>query len=77
MYYQKQLERLIDPNVMAQSFTLNLPTNEMYLNEFTQNTTPTGFRLQNDVIIMENRFTILDAQIDKTTGKTKITLLNY
>ena len=77
MYYQKQLERLIDPNVMAQSFTLNLPTNEMYLNEFTQNTTPTGFRLQNDVIIMENKFTILDAQIDKTTGKTKITLLNY
>jgi len=77
MYYQKQLERLIDPNVMAQSFTLDLPTNEMYLNEFTQNTTPTGFRLQNDVIIMENRFTILDAQIDKTTGKTKITLLNY
>jgi len=76
-YYQKQLERLIDPNVMAQSFTLNLPVNEMYLNEFTQNTTPTGFRLQNDVIIMENRFTILDAQIDKTTGKTKITLLNY
>lgn len=76
-YYEKQLIRLLDPNVMQQSFNLDLPVNEIYLNEFTQNTTPQGFRLQNDVIIMENRFTILDASIDITTGKTKINLLNY
>jgi len=39
--------------------------------------TPTGFRLQNDIIIGETKFSILDAKIDVTTGKSKMTLLNY
>lgn len=76
-FYEKELIRLINPNVMAQAFTLNLPINEIYLNEFTENTTPTGFRLQNDIVLMENKFTILDATIDITTGKAKLNLLNY
>ncbi len=42
-----------------------------------QGETPTGFRLQNDIIVGENLFTILDATIDITTGKTKLTLLNF
>lgn len=80
-YYQAQTERLLDPNVLSQEFNLDLPSDEIYLNEATtiqgQGATPKGFRLQNDIIIMENLFTILDATIDYTTGKTKITLLNF
>lgn len=80
-YYEKQTNRLLDPNVLSQEYTLNLPSNEMYLNEATTTQgggdTPTGFRLQNDIIIQETKFSILDANIDLTTGKTKLTLLNY
>lgn len=35
------------------------------------------FRLENDIIIGENRFSIVDSTIDITTGKTNLTLLNY
>lgn len=79
--YQKQTERLLDPNVLSQDFSLTLPPDEIYLNESTtmqgSGATPKGFRLQNDIVLGEDLFSILDATIDQTTGKTKITLLNY
>lgn len=80
-YYQSQIIRYLDPNVLSQEYTLTLPPSELYLNEATTiqggGATPVGFRLQNDIIIGETKFSILDAPIDITTGKTKITLLNY
>lgn len=76
-YYKDQISRLLDPNALNHDFNLTLPSRELYLNESTSHITPTGFRLQNDVILGENRFSIIDAQIDITTGKTKLTLLNY
>jgi len=51
---------------MKQEFTLYLNANEVR-----------DFRLENDIIIGENKFTIVDSTIDITNGKTKLTLLNY
>jgi hypothetical protein len=65
-YYAEIIKRYIDQNVMKQDFTLNLNANEVR-----------DFRLENDVIIGENKFTIVDSTIDITNGKTKLTLLNY
>jgi hypothetical protein len=65
-YYADIIARYIDQNVMKQDFTLELTANEVR-----------DFRLENDVIIGENKFTIIDSTIDITTGKTKLTLLNY
>jgi hypothetical protein len=65
-YYSDIIKRYIDQNVMKQDFTLELNENEVR-----------DFRLENDVIIGENKFTIVDSTIDIATGKTKITLLNY
>jgi len=80
-YYQSQIIRYLDPNVLSQEYTLTLPPSELYLNEATTiqggGATPVGFRLQNDIIIGETKFSILDAPIDITTGKVKMTLLNY
>jgi len=80
-YYQSQIIRYLDPNVLSQEYTLTLPASELYLNEATTiqggGATPVGFRLQNDIIIGETKFSILDAPIDITTGKVKMTLLNY
>lgn len=80
-YYAEQIIRLLDPNVLSQTFTLHLPSSELYLNEATiiqgGGQTPAGFRLQNEIIIGEYLFTIIDANIDITTGKTKLTLLNF
>lgn len=80
-YYKNQITRLLNPNVLSQEYSLTLPASEIYLNDATsfqgQGETPTGFRLQNDIIVGENLFTILDATIDITTGKTKLTLLNF
>ena len=65
-YYAEIIKRYIDQNVMKQEFTLYLNANEVR-----------DFRLENDIIIGENKFTIVDSTIDITTGKTKLTLLNY
>ena len=65
-YYADIIKRYIDQNVMKQEFTLYLNANEVR-----------DFRLENDIIIGENKFTIVDSTIDITTGKTKLTLLNY
>jgi hypothetical protein len=65
-YYIEIIKRYIDQNVMKQDFTLNLNANGVR-----------DFRLENDIIIGENKFTIVDGTIDITTGKTKLTLLNY
>jgi hypothetical protein len=79
-YYAAQTDRLLDPNVLSQSFDLILPPSEIYLNDSATSFgagVPSGFRLQNDIIIGENKFSIVDATIDVTTGNTKIKLLNY
>ncbi|MBP8034161.1 MAG: hypothetical protein KAZ71_06150 [Bacteroidia bacterium] len=80
-YYQSQIIRYLDANVLSQEYSLTLPASELYLNEATTiqggGATPVGFRLQNDIIIGETKFSILDAPIDITTGKVKMTLLNY
>lgn len=79
--YSKQTERLLDQNTMTHVFNITLPSTEIYLNEETsvQNSgdTPSGFRLQNDIIIGETLFSIVDANIDIKTGKSILTLLNY
>ena len=65
-YYAEIIERLVNPNVMKQDFSLILNANEVR-----------DFRLENDIIINEDKFTVIDSTIDITTGKTKLTLLNY
>jgi hypothetical protein len=76
LHYQENIARMINPNVLAHDFTLTLPSTELYLNE---NTTikPTGFRQMNDIVIGETKYSLVDAEIDITTGKTKLKLINY
>jgi len=80
-YYQKFIQRLLNPNALSQQITFNLPPTEIYLNDanVTKNAglTPKGFRMQNEIIVGETRYEILDSQMDLTTGKTKLTLLNF
>ena len=65
-YYQSQIIRYLDTNVLSQEYTLTLPPSELYLNEATTiqggGATPVGFRLQNDIIIGETKFSILMPQ---------------
>lgn len=80
-YYLEQTLRYLDINSLKQEFDLILPISELYLNEESTiqgfGNVPKGFRLQNDVIIQETKFTIIDATIDRVSGKAKLTLLNY
>lgn len=75
LYYSDFILRLLNINALSQTYTFNLPASEIYLND--SGATPKGFRLQNDIIVGETKFEILDASIDTTTGKSKLTLLNY
>lgn len=78
-YYKDFIENLF--NSFESTFNLNLPPNEIFLNFANQNqgesNIPTGFRPQNDIIIAEQRYSLIDSAIDLTIGKTKLTLLNY
>lgn len=65
-YYSEIIKRYIDQNVMKQEFKLILDAVQIR-----------DFRLENDIVIGENKFTIIDSTIDITTGKTNLTLLNY
>ncbi|KAF2331463.1 hypothetical protein [Flavobacterium nitrogenifigens] len=76
-YYSAQTTRLLNVNSLSHKFDLYLPSSEIYVNPTRGNEPPTGFRLQNDIIIGETRFSVLDANIDITTGKAKLNLLNY
>ena len=80
-YYNDFISRLLNPNALSQVFTINLPASEIYLNDAGvvagNDLTSRGFRLQNDIIIGETKYEILEANIDVTTGKGKFTLLNY
>lgn len=80
-FYKTQTERLLNPNTLQHSFELKLPAKEMVLNFANtaqgESNIPTGFRLQNEIILQETRFSIIDASIDITTGNTKLNLLNF
>lgn len=80
-YYSKLISRLLNPNALLQTMNFILPSVEIYLNDANiasgSSLTPKGFRLQNEIIVGETRFEIIDASIDTTTGKTKLTLLNF
>lgn len=75
-FYSKFIQRLLNINALSQSYTINLPSSEIFLNDANP-IRQKGFRLQNDIIIGETKFEILEANIDVTTGIVKATLLNY
>jgi len=80
-YYSDFIELLLTANTYKSEFALTLPPNEIFLNfaNLTQGESniPTGFRPQNEIIIGEQRYSLVDSTINLTTGKTKLTLLNF
>lgn len=80
-YYDDFIELLLSANTYKSEFNINLPANEIFLNFSNLNqgesNIPTGFRVQNEIIIGEQRYYLLDSSIDLTTGKGKITVLNF
>lgn len=80
-YYKSFIELLLMPNTYKSEFEVELPPNEIFLNFSNLNqgesNIPTGFRPQNEIIIGEQRYYLLDATINTNNGKTKLTLLNF
>jgi hypothetical protein len=80
-YYSTFIEMLLKGSTFSSDFVLNLPANEIFLNFANLNqgesNIPTGFRAQNEFIISEQRYSLIDSTIDTTTGKTKLTGLNF
>lgn len=80
-YYSQFIELLLGVNTYESDFTLTLPPNEIFLNfanlKQGESNIPTGFRAQNEIIIGEQRYFLIDSTIDTTTGKTKLTGLNF
>lgn len=80
IYYREFIELLINTNTYKSEFTLTLPPNEIFLNFANLNqgesNIPKGFRSQNEIIIGELRYNLVDASINLVTGGTKITVLN-
>ena len=72
---------LLKKNTYLSEFILTLPPNEIFLNfsNLTQGESniPTGFRGQNEIIISEQRYMLSDSTIDLTSGKTKLSLINF
>ena len=80
-YYKDFIELLLRPNTYKTEFTVTLPPNEIFLNfsNLTQGESniPMGFRAQNEIIIGEQRYTLVDSIINLTDGKGKINVLNF
>lgn len=80
-YYKTFIEMLLRDNIYQSEFNVNLPANEVFLNfaNLTQGESniPTGFRVQNEIVIGEQRYFLIDSAIDLTDGKAKLTLLNF
>jgi hypothetical protein len=80
-YYKDFIELLLQPNTYKSEFILTLPANEIFLNfanlKAGESNIPTGFRPQNEIIIGEQRYQLVDSTIELTSGKTKLSLLNF
>jgi hypothetical protein len=80
-YYRTFIELLLSPNTYLSEIILNLPPPEIFLNfanlKQGESNIPTGFRVQNEIILGEQRYFNIDTTIDTTTGKTKLTALNF
>lgn len=80
-YYSGFIQMLLKKNTYLSEFILTLPPNEIFLNfsNLTQGESniPTGFRGQNEIIISEQRYMLSDSTIDLTSGKTKLSLINF
>lgn len=80
-YYKDFIELLLKPNTYLSEFEVNLPSNEIFLNFSNLNqgesNIPTGFRPQNEIIIGEQRYQLIESLVNLTTGKSKITVLNF
>lgn len=80
-YYMDFINLLLNPNTYKSEFSLNLPPNEIFLNFANLNqgesNIPTGYRAQNEIIIGEQRYSQSEISIDLTSGKTKLTALNF
>lgn len=80
-YYSFLIELLLRPNTYKSEFILTLPANEIFLNFANLNqgesNIPTGYRSQNEIIIGEQRYSQVDFSTDLTTGKAKLTALNF
>ena len=80
-HYSAFIELLLGANTYESDFILTLDPNEIFLNFANLNqgesNIPTGFRPQNEIVISEQRYFNVDSTIDTTTGKTKLTLLNF
>ena len=80
-YYIDFIELLLKPNTYLSEFEVNLPSNEIFLNFSNLNqgesNIPTGFRPQNEIIIGEQRYQLIESLVNLTTGKSKITVLNF
>jgi hypothetical protein len=75
--YETFVQRLLDYKALEHKFKLQLPLSELYLTKQFQQVTPYGWRLQNDIIIEENRYSIIDSEINIENGLTNLTLYNY
>lgn len=79
-YYDDFIELLLNPNTYKSEFMVNLPANEIFLNLANTNQNesniPVGFRPQNEIILGEQRYQLVDSTIDLVTGKSKLILLN-
>lgn len=74
-YYEELVQRMLNVNTLEHSFELTLPTRELVSSQGVT-IQPNGFRLQNEVIIQEQKYEISEMDIDLTTGQTKAKLLN-
>jgi hypothetical protein len=75
--YESFVQRLLDYKALEHKFKLRLPLSELLLTKQFQQITPYGWRLQNDIIIEENRYSIIDAEINIENGLANLTLYNY
>lgn len=64
-YYDDKIERMYDPNSRLAKYDAYLPPNEL-----------NDFNLLDFIIVGDEKFTIEEASIDLTTGKSKLTLFN-
>ncbi len=80
-HYSFFIELLLRINTFSTEFIINLPADEIFLNFANlrqgESNIPTGFRIQNEIVIGEQRYYNIDTTINTTTGKTKFTGLNF
>ena len=75
IYFEKFITQILKPKTLSSTMFFFLPQSELYIST-DANGNESGFRMQNEIVVGEEKYSILESNINYITGETKLIIQN-